>query len=522
MDIFNKEFLLFLNQPPTKMDCIGIEFSILERLYPAIFMLNEGLGIEYSSPMLKDKLPICAQGFDVSSILIKPRFANRPDFEDLKNLSEDIVEISFEGSPSMRFQGIFQFSPANNQLMFFGQPSPSVPVKVENAMPQIPAAGPNILDESFWEFPDPKLDLIGQSRMVELILEHLPADFAVFNADFRFLFINRKAIKNDELRKWLIGKTEIDYWLKKKLPLDKALKRLETFRSAVESREIKLVEEIFFPGTPDEKVMLRTIYPHFDGDRLLYLLTYGVEITEQKKSRDLLIEKNEQLEKLNIELDKFIYSTTHNLRSPLTGIMGVVELMQSMPMEKADMLNFLQHIKASAGRMDETIQDIISFAKNARTGVVDSTVDLLAMANEIWEDVRFFENNNVEFSLESHGDGLLVSDQKKLKSVLHNLISNSLKYSDKSKSKSWIRVLIKTSGAGAEISVTDNGIGIEPEKLDKVFEIFYRGTSKVSGSGLGLYIVKDVVTKLGGSVSLMSEPGIETVFSMWIPNGEKA
>jgi signal transduction histidine kinase len=102
--------------------------------------------------------------------------------------------------------------------------------------------------------------------------------------------------------------------------------------------------------------------------------------------------------------------------------------------------------------------------------------------------------------------------------VFNNLISNAIRYSDPYKKQSFVRIGITTTVDQAHITVEDNGIGIEQEHIEKVFNMFYRATESKSGSGLGLYIVKETLDMLGGKIQVSSTMGKGTTFTLTIPN----
>ena len=102
--------------------------------------------------------------------------------------------------------------------------------------------------------------------------------------------------------------------------------------------------------------------------------------------------------------------------------------------------------------------------------------------------------------------------------ILNNIISNSIKYADLSKDQPYIRVEVKVEPENAEIRIADNGIGIDEVQQESIFHMFFRASEKSSGSGLGLYIVKEVIQRLKGEISVSSEPAKGSEFIIRIPN----
>jgi len=111
-----------------------------------------------------------------------------------------------------------------------------------------------------------------------------------------------------------------------------------------------------------------------------------------------------------------------------------------------------------------------------------------------------------------------VSDPRRISVVINNLISNAIKYADPSKEQQEITISITVADSMAVIEVADNGIGIEEQHLDKIFTLFYRATSRTTGSGLGLYIIKETVEKLNGYITISSKKGKGTVIKITVPD----
>lgn len=116
------------------------------------------------------------------------------------------------------------------------------------------------------------------------------------------------------------------------------------------------------------------------------------------------------------------------------------------------------------------------------------------------------------------GESQFFSDNYRLSLILNNLISNAIKYSDPQKETSFIQITIKLRPDKVLLTFKDNGIGIENDYIKKVFNMFFRATEKNEGAGLGLYIVKEAVEKLGGKIDLESQVGNGTLFRIELPN----
>lgn len=242
-----------------------------------------------------------------------------------------------------------------------------------------------------------------------------------------------------------------------------------------------------------------------------------IDITEGKESAQRILDQNTLLAKTNTELDQFVYRTSHDLRSPLSSIMGLVELAKRAE-HSADILHFLDLITNRAKAQDVLISEIIDYSRNARTEIRLQPVPLHQMIEEIFDLYRFNEGTQA-MQLENNVDIAICvqTDPIRLKSILSNLVNNAIKYRDESKPQMFVRVEAQSVESGTCISVTDNGTGIQPEHKDKVFDMFYRATDRSKGSGLGLFIVREMVDKLKGSIVMKTEYTQGSIFMINLP-----
>ena len=129
------------------------------------------------------------------------------------------------------------------------------------------------------------------------------------------------------------------------------------------------------------------------------------------------------------------------------------------------------------------------------------------------------ENDSLcKIKVEIDQKGKFISDRRRILIVINNMISNAIKYHDKTKPYPYVKITVHSGLAKATITSEDNGIGIAEEKQGKVFDMFYRATSQSKGSGLGMYIVKETMLKLNGTISLKSTLHVGTTLTVDIPN----
>jgi len=231
-----------------------------------------------------------------------------------------------------------------------------------------------------------------------------------------------------------------------------------------------------------------------------------------------LVSKNKTLRKLNEELDSYVYRTSHDMRAPLTSLMGLIYLLKSeRDPEKLDTL--IQMQENCVNKLDLHIQQIIQLSRNIKTDIQTQPIYFEPIVHDVFEELSFFEQaGSIQKNIRIHTPFVLHSDPYRIKTILNNLISNSFKYYRKSEETSFIDVDISSTKKSTIILIKDNGIGISPEYLENVFEMFYRATNKSKGSGLGLYIVKEMVEKLNGTISVKSRINTFTQFLIELPN----
>jgi two-component system, sensor histidine kinase and response regulator len=232
-------------------------------------------------------------------------------------------------------------------------------------------------------------------------------------------------------------------------------------------------------------------------------------------TRHLLRIKTEQLQKAYNELDRFAYSASHDLRAPLTSILGIVNIAKME--NKND--KYLDMIERSVNKLDLFTKNIINYYKNAKLAEQINEIDFRQLVNETLEYQDFFNTQeNIRFQTDISQESLFKSDETRIRIVLNNLISNAVKYKDKDKPDPGVMIKIDAQKDTARILVEDNGIGIDTEHISNIFRMFYRATNENFGSGLGLYIVKEIVQNLGGSITVESERGQGSSFCITLPN----
>ena len=228
--------------------------------------------------------------------------------------------------------------------------------------------------------------------------------------------------------------------------------------------------------------------------------------------------KNAELQKANDELNKFVYSVSHDLRAPLTSIMGVINLTKLLPELKVGE-EYFKMIEGRVLKLDDFIKKIIDYYKNARAETVNERIEFDVFINSIWETFRN-QNPSIIFKLNVNDNIEFIGDAFRLKIILENLVSNAIKYQNPSSEIKKIDVVVKTNADDLHIVISDNGIGINNKFLDNIFDLFFRTEDALNaeGTGIGLYLVKETLSKIGGRIEVESQLMKGTSFHVVIPN----
>jgi signal transduction histidine kinase len=240
------------------------------------------------------------------------------------------------------------------------------------------------------------------------------------------------------------------------------------------------------------------------------------EINTRKEAEEKLQKTNHELSKRNTELDNFVYSVSHDLRAPIASVLGLINLAKKDT--DVEMKNiYLEKINNSALQQDNFIREILDQSRNSRLDVKKEEILFEPLIDETFNQLKFATSTgqSVERIVSINQKAPFISDRWRIKVILNNIISNAIRY--RNGKDPVIRVNVDIDDHKVKLEVEDNGKGIAKEHLDKVYRMFYRATDDGAGSGLGLYIVKETIDKLNGSIRIESEVGKGTTVKLEIP-----
>ncbi|AMW32065.1 two-component system, OmpR family, sensor kinase [Fervidobacterium changbaicum] len=255
----------------------------------------------------------------------------------------------------------------------------------------------------------------------------------------------------------------------------------------------------------------------FGEDRVLVNIR---NITTEKE-----IQKLKEVDKIKAN---FIANISHELRTPLAAIKAYVETILSMPMSYEEIQEFISIVHEQSLRLEQLLNDLLDFSQ-LESGTMRISLESANLCDIVDQAItvvqKLAEEKNVQIMKEC-SPVVIKCDPRRIEQVIVNLLSNSIKFSDQQKENKFTKITASDEGEKVRISVEDNGIGIPEDKLDRIFDKFYRVdnelTYSIPGTGLGLAIVKEIVEMHGGEIHVKSKVGEGSIFEVVLPKEQGA
>jgi PAS domain S-box-containing protein len=363
-----------------------------------------------------------------------------------------------------------------------------------------------------------ELQVKALQQQLQAMLENIASSVYLFDGGGKLLFVNRMGLEDMQSVLGERFRPEDDPATLLRKSRDETVSYGEDGR--ILPPEASAVMQALRTGQPAERVFKR-VQPrtgtqqwfinkakplHDDAGKVHLLVSTHTDITQQQQMNEQLAEKNRQLTTLNTDLDNFIYTASHDLKSPIANLEGLLTLLDPKLKGKTDHTEqkMLLLMGQAVGRLKQTIADLAEIAKVQK------------QTDEPSEQVRFeevLEHVRLELEAEMKAANVILTTRlevetirypvQNLRSTLYNLISNAVKYRSPEREP---RVEVRTYGqAGYTVlSVADNGLGIPARQQHKLFTLFKRLHTHVAGTGIGLYIVKRIVENYGGHIEVES------------------
>jgi signal transduction histidine kinase len=235
-----------------------------------------------------------------------------------------------------------------------------------------------------------------------------------------------------------------------------------------------------------------------------------------RELEDKVKERTKELEFKNQQLDAFVYKASHDIKGPLKSIIGLAKL-GLIDIKDEHAREYFLHIEKSSQRLDHLVEDLLEVAKIKNTITEEKVIDFEKIIEDVKEsfiNIPKFAEFYIDVSIKQDRD--FYSDEKMIYSIFQNLVENAFNYRDTNKKKSILMIRIEVDKQKSVIEFADNGIGINKDLKDKVFDMFFRASDISGGTGLGLYLVKMAVNKIGGRIQVQTEVNKGTSFSIVI------
>lgn len=362
--------------------------------------------------------------------------------------------------------------------------------------------------------------IIQQKKYFEKILNTIPIEIVVMDGEFKYQFVNKTAIKDDETRNWIIGKTDYDYVYHRNKDLAIADTRFEMYKQ-VEKYGYMNIDEIIDLPNGKKKYTNKTLLLLNDneiGDNLKYI-GFSLDTTLKQEAEVLLKQYMIKLEKSNEEIKQFAYITSHDLKSPLRNINSLLQLTKKKNENvlNEDSKELIDSCIKSANYLYNVVSDVLLYT----TSEVDKTTFSLICLNEVVQEVLKNINNIIK---ERNANVVLVKEFPQIyshKTMMFNLFSNLIQNGIKYNKSANPNVIIdyKETATDFHFSVSDNGIGIDERYKEQIFIVFKRlhNQNEYEGTGIGLSICKQIVENLGGQIHVESTLNEGSTFYFNIP-----
>ncbi len=353
-------------------------------------------------------------------------------------------------------------------------------------------------------------------KFFETILNKLPLDIAIFDANHKYIFVNPGAIKNDEFRKYIIGKDDFEYAAYRGRDISVAEYRRQQFLEIKKTHsEIRWEDNI---KGPDGKVNthLRRLVPVFDDSgQLNMVIGFGIEITDRKLLEEKQLAYVDQLATQNTQLVDFCNIVSHNLRAPLVNMSMLVDFIEESDDDEEKKL-LISKLRPVIENLNSTFNELVESIQIKYDHEVKSEElffedflkrELEGLEPEINKSQAIIETDFLEAPF-------IFYPPKYLSSIIHNLVSNALKYKSPNR-KPVIKIKTERQNGKVLFTVSDNGLGIDLEKhrdnFFKIGKVFHRNPN---AKGFGLFMTKTQVEAMGGKIWVESTPEEGSIFSI--------
>lgn len=353
------------------------------------------------------------------------------------------------------------------------------------------------------------------------ILRELPTELAVLDPEGRYLYVNPAAVGDPEVRRWLIGRTTLDYAEYTDMDPEPFRRRHEWIRKVAERKEPGRIEETLELPNGDVRHFLRIMHPILDENgNVRRLVGYGLDLTERKRFENELRKAKEEAEQASELKSAMIANVSHEIRTPLTSILGFAEVIRDGTAD--DEQEFAELILKSGRRLLQTLDSILELS-SLQAGSTEQDGERIDLVDTVADAVDMLEPQAAQADIQllyeptTQSVWIPVSEDA-CRRIATNLIRNAIKFSHPG---DVVRVRVFKQDQMGRLQVEDEGVGIREEKLEQIFEPFQQessgSTREYDGVGLGLTIVRRLTDQFGGSIDVKSHKGEGSCFTISFP-----
>jgi PAS domain S-box-containing protein len=353
-----------------------------------------------------------------------------------------------------------------------------------------------------------------REQQLQLVIDAVPALISYVDSDYRYQFVNKAYLDWFNVApEDIIGRKVDDFIINKARSNVK-----ENHIRALKGEKVE-TEVTFVTKTGEARDTDIQYVPHISSNgEVLGFIVLAVDMTDKIKVRNELAAKNEALTRINADLDNFVYVASHDLKAPILNLEGLLLALNTRIEHLYDQRNRMlaQMMFTSIEKLKNTIKDLTDITKVQKDiNAEQELVSFHQVIDDILLDMRpLLQEVNPSISYDIQVEQVLYAP-KNLRSVLYNLISNAIKYRS---SERACRILIRTyfEDNSPVVEVKDNGLGIDPDHISKLFTMFKRLHTHVEGTGIGLYITKRIIENQGGRIEVKSVLHEGTTFKVYI------
>ncbi|WPP51524.1 sensor histidine kinase [Catalinimonas niigatensis] len=225
------------------------------------------------------------------------------------------------------------------------------------------------------------------------------------------------------------------------------------------------------------------------------------------------------LKQKNEELKTLVYKVSHDLKGPVASVIGLLNLVDMAGDDLPTIQNYLFHVRSSLDKLNHTIVSLLEYSLSSQPDYEIETIYIKDLLIEVIQSYASFPGRNqVTIQLEATEDLIIKTGRKLLTSIFQHLIENAITYRAPFKKHALLKITTYRQGKNILFTFKDNGCGMESQVAARAFDMFYRGTQTSKGSGLGLFIAKTNIERLGGEISLSSKTGLGTEVRLHLPS----